>query len=61
MKADEIKHIQKQPVITNLTDEVIANSNFFHTDDEAKDKDGQAFSKKGNVYYDIREIVLSGP
>ena len=50
MKADEIKHIQKQPAITNLTNEVIANTNFLHTDDEAKDKNGQAFSEMGNLF-----------
>ena len=33
MNADEVKHIQKQAVIDNLSNEVIVNKNFLHTND----------------------------
>ena len=33
LNADEVKHIQKQAVIDNLSNEVIVNKNFLHTND----------------------------
>ena len=47
LNADEVKHIQKQAVIENLSNEVIVKKNFLHTNDRTDFNDDPGFPEKG--------------